>query len=53
MPDIQIEKIKKCIDSYKEQCKINCIDNRLCSTCFLGGALELGKEILDIIKDED
>ena len=46
-----LEEIKKHIEDYKKQCNIpnNCIDNRLCSTCFLGGANELGEYILDII----
>ena len=50
-----IEKIKKFIEDYKENCKIEgvCVDPRLCSTCFYGGAMELGEEILDIIKDEE
>ena len=47
-----IEKIKSYIKDYKESCKLNCIDKRLCSTCFLGGANELGEEILDVINDE-
>ena len=38
---------------YKGQCNIpgNCLDKRLCSTCFIGGALELGESILDIIRE--
>ena len=38
---------------YKSQCNIpgNCLDKRLCSTCFIGGALELGESILEIIKE--
>lgn len=46
-----LKEIEKHIESYKEQCNIpnNCVDNRLCSTCFLGGANELGEYILDII----
>lgn len=46
-----LEEIKKHIESYKEQCNIpnNCVDNRLCSTCFLGGGNELGENILNII----
>ena len=40
--------VEKC-KNYKESCKIegNCLDERLCSTCFLGGANELGEWILD------
>ena len=40
--------VEKC-KNYKENCKIegNCLDERLCSTCFLGGANELGEWILD------
>ena len=40
--------VDKC-NNYKEDCKIegNCLDERLCSTCFLGGANELGEWILD------
>lgn len=40
--------VEKC-KNYKEDCKIkgNCLDERLCSTCFLGGANELGEWILD------
>lgn len=50
-----IEKIKSYIDDYKSNCKQNgvCIDDRLCSTCFYGGAVELGDEILDVIKEAD
>lgn len=57
-PDCKVDEYKKALEeiegiiaSYKEQCNIpnNCIDNRLCSTCFLGGANELGESILDII----
>ena len=48
-----IEKIKSWIDDYKQQCEENCIDNRLCSSCFLGGAVELGEEILDVIENEE
>lgn len=46
-----LEEIEKHIESYKEQCNIpnNCVDNRLCSTCFLGSADELGEDILNII----
>lgn len=46
-----LEEIEKHIESYKKQCNIpnNCVDNRLCSTCFLGGGNELGENILDII----
>lgn len=46
-----LEEIEKHIESYKKQCHIpnNCVDNRLCSTCFLGGGNELGENILDII----
>ena len=47
-----IEKIKSYINDYKEQCKVNCIDARMCSTCFLGGANELGEELLDVIENE-
>lgn len=50
-----IDKIKSYIDSYKQSCKLEgvCIDDRLCSTCFYGGAVELGDEILDVIKEAD
>ena len=48
-----VEKIEAEIKDYKSQCNIpgNCLDKRLCSTCFIGGALELGESILDIIKE--
>lgn len=48
-----IQRIKSMIESYNESCKLpgNCLDERICSTCFLGGAKELGEEILDIIKE--
>ena len=47
------DKIKSMILSYTDSCRIpgNCLDDRLCSTCFLGGAKELGEEILEIIKE--
>lgn len=46
-----LEEIEEYIVSYKEQCDVpdNCVDSRLCSSCFLGGANELGEYILDII----
>ena len=33
-----IKKIESYIDDYKKQCDIpgNCVDKRLCSTCFFG-----------------
>ena len=51
--EAQIEKIKSYIDGYKQSCKLEgvCIDDRLCSTCFYGGAVELGDEILDVINE--
>ena len=32
-----LDKIKECVTRYKEQCNTpnSCVDNRLCSTCFL------------------
>ncbi len=50
-----IDKIKSYIDDYKSNCKQKgvCIDDRMCSTCFYGGAVELGDEILDVIKEAD
>lgn len=50
-----IDKIKSYIQGYKDSCKIEgvCLDDRLCSTCFYGGAVELGDEILDVIKEAD
>lgn len=46
--------VEKC-KNYKESCKIegNCLDERLCSTCFLGGANELGEWILDDLDIEE
>ena len=46
-----LKEIEECVVSSKEQCIIqdNCVDDRLCSSCFLGGANELGEYILDII----
>lgn len=48
-----IEQIKNTIKSHAESCTLsgNCLDERLCLTCFLGGAKKLGEEILDIIKE--
>ncbi len=50
-----IDKIKSMIESYRKSCDIdgNCLDPRLCHSCFLGGAVELGDEILDIIKEAE
>ena len=50
-----IEKIKKFIEDYKQNCEIEgvCLDKRLCCTCFYGGAMELIDEILDIIKEDE
>lgn len=50
-----IDKIKLMIESYRKSCDIdgNCLDPRLCHSCFLGGAIELGDEILDIIKEAE
>ena len=46
--------VEKC-KNYKESCEIegNCLDKRLCSTCFLGGANELGEWILDDLEIEE
>lgn len=46
--------VEKC-KNYKENCKIEgvCLDERLCSTCFLGGANELGEWILDDLEIEE
>ena len=46
--------VEKC-KNYKRDCKIegNCLDNRLCSTCFLGGANELGEWILSDLEIEE
>lgn len=48
----KLEKIKEYITDYPNTCKIkgNCIDDRLCSTCFLGGGLEVCEYIADIIE---
>lgn len=48
-----IERIKKFIEDYKQNCTVEgvCLDKRLCCTCFYGGAIELGDEILDIIEE--
>ena len=42
-------------NNYKECCEIggNCIDERLCSTCFLGGANELADDILSELEIEE
>jgi hypothetical protein len=47
--DCRLKQIVEKCKNYKEDCKIkgNCLDERLCSTCFLGGANELGEWILD------
>lgn len=46
--------VAKC-KNYEESCEIegNCLDKRLCSTCFLGGANELGEWILDDLEIEE
>ena len=46
--------VEKC-KNYKENCKIEgvCLDERLCSTCFLGGANELGEWILSDLEIEE
>lgn len=46
--------IGKC-NGYKESCKIenNCLDNRLCHNCFIGGANELADEIIDDLGIEE
>ena len=44
--------VNKCKD-YKEECKLSCIDDRMCSTCFLGGKKELAEDILDDLESEE
>lgn len=46
--------IEKC-KNYKEDCKImgNCLDDRLCDICFLGGANELCDWILSDLEIEE
>lgn len=41
--------IEICLD-YPNQCKIegNCIDDRTCTSCFLGGGCELAQDILEL-----
>ena len=48
----KLEKIKEIAKTYRENCKIegNCLDKRLCSTCYFGGGLEVCDDILDIIE---
>ena len=48
-----IDNIKSMIENYKADCEINCIDARLRSTCFLGGANELGEWIMDRIQENE
>ncbi len=51
---VKLEKIKEIAENYRENCKIegNCLDKRLCSTCYFGGGSEVCDYILDIIKNE-
>lgn len=53
--DCPLKQIINKIRNYEESCKIegNCLDSRLCSTCFLGGANELGEWILDDLEIEE
>lgn len=48
----KLEKIKEVAKIYRENCKIegNCLDKRLCSTCYFCGGLEVCDDILDIIE---
>lgn len=48
----KLDKIKEVVEIYRENCKIegNCLDKRLCSTCYFGGGLEVCDDILDIIE---
>ena len=48
----KLEEIKEYITDYPNACKIKgtCIDDRLCSSCFLGSGLEVCDDILDIIE---
>ena len=41
--------IEMCLD-YPKQCEIegNCIDDRCCASCFLGGGCELAQDILQL-----
>lgn len=47
-----IENIQNWIKSYKEECKMNCIDDRMCHSCYYGACMELIDEIEGILKDE-
>ena len=46
--------VELCLD-YPEQCKIegNCIDDRCCTSCFLGGGCELAQDILQLFEIEE
>lgn len=46
--------VEKCLD-YPKRCEIegNCLDNRLCSTCFFGGGCELAQDILSELEIEE
>lgn len=48
----KLEEIKEVAKNYRENCKIegNCLDKRLCSTCYFGGGLEVCEYIADIIE---
>lgn len=48
------KEIKTICKEYSENCKIdgNCIDDRLCSTCYFGGAIELIDELNEVLKDD-
>ena len=45
----KFEQILSFVRDYEESCKMNCIDDRMCHSCFFGSAKELGDEIKDII----
>ena len=48
-----IDAIKLWCKNYEEDCKENCKDERMCHSCFLGGARELADEIMDVIKEAE
>ena len=47
--DCLLKQIVEECKEYKEECKLSCIDDRMCSTCFLGGKQELAEEILSLL----
>lgn len=53
--DCLLKRIVEICKDYPKQCEIegNCIDDRLCSTCFLGGGCELAEEILGMFEIEE